>query len=76
MSKPPSITGRLLIRVLLKIGFVHIHGSGSHLFFANPDGRKTTVPVHGKDIPLGTLRAIIKDLHMSVEEFKKLLKSV
>ena len=55
---------------------MHVHGKGSHLVFAHADGRKTTVPMHGKDIPLGTLRAIIKDLHMMVGEFIKILKSL
>ncbi|PIR87247.1 MAG: hypothetical protein COU11_01450 [Candidatus Harrisonbacteria bacterium CG10_big_fil_rev_8_21_14_0_10_49_15] len=76
MPKPPLIKARQLINVLKKLGFSHIHGKGSHMFFAHPDGRKTTIPIHGKDIPLGMLRAIIKDLHMTVEEFKKVLKTL
>ena len=76
MPRPPSVPPRRLIRVLERIGFMHVHGKGSHLVFAHADGRKTTVPMHGKDIPLGTLRAIIKDLHMMVGEFIKILKSL
>lgn len=76
MPRPPSISPRRFIRVLEKLGFVHAHGKGSHLVFIHADGRKTTVSMHGKDIPLGTLRAIIKDLHMTVDEFIKILKSL
>ena len=55
---------------------MRVHGKGSHLVFVHADGRKTTVPMHGRDIPLGTLRAIIKDLHMTVDEFIKVWKSL
>lgn len=73
MPRPPSISPRRLIRILEKLGFVHVHGDGSHLIFAHADGRKTVVSMHGKDVPLGTMRGIIKDLHMTVEDFRKLL---
>jgi len=76
MPRPPSIPSRRFIRILEKLGFTHVHGKGSHLVFVHADGRKTTVPMHGKNIPLGTLRAIIKDLHMTVDEFIKVLKSL
>lgn len=76
MPKPPSITPRRLIRALQKLGFFRVHGKGSHIVFAHADGRKTVVSMHGKDIPLGTLRGIIGDLGMTVEEFIKLLKSL
>lgn len=73
MPKPPAITPRRLVRVLRKLGFFHVHSKGSHMVFANTDGRKTVVAMHGKDIPLGTLHGIIGDLGMTVEEFIKLL---
>jgi predicted RNA binding protein YcfA (HicA-like mRNA interferase family) len=40
----------------------------------HPDGRGTTVPVHrGKDVARGTLRAILTDCGMSVDELRTLL---
>jgi predicted RNA binding protein YcfA (HicA-like mRNA interferase family) len=47
--------------------------SGSHLVLKHSDGRRTTVPVHSKDIPKGTLLAIIKDAKISKEDFLELL---
>jgi predicted RNA binding protein YcfA (HicA-like mRNA interferase family) len=38
------------------------------------DKKRVTVPVHkGKTVPQGTLRAILRDADISVEEFLKLL---
>jgi predicted RNA binding protein YcfA (HicA-like mRNA interferase family) len=38
------------------------------------DGRGTTVPVHqGRDVAKGTLRGILSDIGMSVEELRRLL---
>jgi len=47
-----------------------IRQSGSHIVLRHPDGRWTTVPIHrSKDVAKGTLRKIIKDAGVSVEEF-------
>ena len=70
MPKLPVLKGKELIRVLIKLGFFEYHRVGSHAQFKHNDGRRITVPVHGgKDIMTGTLRGIINDLGMSVEEF-------
>jgi predicted RNA binding protein YcfA (HicA-like mRNA interferase family) len=38
------------------------------------DGRGTTVPVHhGRDVAKGTLRGILADVGMSVEELQRFL---
>lgn len=76
MPKLPVIKDRQLIRVLKRLGFFeHPERGTSHLVFKHPDGRRTTVARHqGKDIPRGTLRAIIRDLNIPMEEFIKLLK--
>lgn len=76
MSKLPFIKDRQLIQVLKKLGFFeHPERGTSHLVFKHPDGRRTTVSRHpGKDIPRGTLRAILRDINVSIEEFNKLLK--
>ncbi|MGI8787526.1 MAG: type II toxin-antitoxin system HicA family toxin [Pyrinomonadaceae bacterium] len=73
--KFPSVNGLQLIRVLEKSGFVRKRQKGSHVhLFRETDKRRVTVPVHkGKDIPVGTLRAILKDADLSAEEFIKLI---
>ena len=75
MSKFPTVKSEKLIKVLLRIGFLKHHQVGSHAQFKHPDGRRITVPVHrGKEIPGGTLQAIIRDIGISREDFIKLLR--
>ena len=75
MPKLPIIKASKLLRVLLKAGFFKHHQVGSHIQLKHPDGRRTTVPFHSsREIRKGTLKAIIDDLDLSVEEFIKLIK--
>jgi len=61
------------MRVLEKKGFRLIRQSGGHAVYRHPDGRWTTVPIHsGKDVAKGTLRKILKDIGITVEEFERL----
>jgi predicted RNA binding protein YcfA (HicA-like mRNA interferase family) len=47
-----------------------IRQSGSHATYRHPDGRWTIVSIHpGKIIPKGTLRKIIRDTGLTVDEF-------
>ncbi len=74
MPRLPAVKSKELIRVLESVGFIkHRKMSGSHLVLKHSDGRRTTVPVHSKDIPKGTLLAIIKDVKISREDFLELL---
>ncbi len=44
------------------------------MFFKHPDGRATAVPVHsGETLGPGLLRAILRDVEMSVDELLELL---
>lgn len=46
-------------RALVAAGFVNTRSNGSHFFYVNSKtGRRTTVPKHRKDIPIGTLKNI------------------
>ena len=48
--------------------------AGSHHIMRHLDGRGTTVPVHpGRDVAKGTLRGILADTSMTVEELQRLL---
>ena len=73
--KITCISGKELIRLLEKLGFVVIRINGSHHRLKHPDDRITTVPVHKNDpVPKGLLRKILReDIKMSIEDFKKLL---
>ena len=63
----PALTARQLIAILNKHGFVLDRQSGSHAVYIHPDGRRTTVPIHGKrDLGKGLLRQIMKDAGLDV----------
>jgi predicted RNA binding protein YcfA (HicA-like mRNA interferase family) len=75
MSGLPSLKGGEVIHKLRKAGFIFDrHAKGSHEIWYNPKTRRrTVVPNHpGKDMPKGTLRAIIKEAELTAEEFIKL----
>jgi len=76
MSRLPSLKPSQVIRKLRKAGFVFDrHAKGSHEIWYNPKThRRTVVPNHpGRDIPKGTLRAIIGQAGLTTEEFVNLL---
>ena len=45
-------------------------GAGSHEIWRHPEtGRKVTIPHHSRDIAEGTLRAILREAGINVNEF-------
>ncbi|MDA8183243.1 MAG: type II toxin-antitoxin system HicA family toxin [Acidimicrobiales bacterium] len=74
MPPVPSVSGERVVRALEKAGFVVARVTGSHHIMRHPDGRGTTVPVHpGRNVAKGTLRGILADINMHVEELRRLL---
>lgn len=70
MPKLPVLKSKELVRILNKMGFAKHHQVGSHAQFKHPDKRRATIPMHsGKDIPIGTLKAILKDIQISSDDF-------
>ncbi len=74
----PSLSSKQIIRALRAIGFVEApdRGKGSHRAFVKTDAggriRLVIVP-YGKDIPRGTLLAILDQAGMSKKEFLAIL---
>jgi len=74
MSRLPTVKPRQVVRALKRAGFEEHHQRGSHLYLRHPDSRlMTSVPMHPGDLPKGTLRAILRQVEISVEEFIELL---
>jgi predicted RNA binding protein YcfA (HicA-like mRNA interferase family) len=74
MTRLPRLKGKELVRALERAGFTVNRTRGSHVFLSHPDGRTTTVPVHsGETIGPGLLRAILRDVELSVDELADLL---
>ena len=70
--KLPMLRPRRVIRALERNGFSVHHVSGSH-YILKKDGLRVTVPYHNKDLKPGTLRSIIGQAGLTVEEFLDLL---
>ena len=64
---PRDVKPKELVKALSRLGFVEKGQSGSHLKMVHPDGRWTTIPVHSKPVPTGTLRAILRQADISIE---------
>lgn len=59
-----------VIRVALNCSFVFARQRGSHAIYRHKDGRRITIPLHGsKEISPAVFRQILRDLHLSTQEF-------
>jgi predicted RNA binding protein YcfA (HicA-like mRNA interferase family) len=75
MSKLPALTGKAIISLLKKEGFVADRQKGSHVFLKHSDGRATVVPVHaGETIGPGLLAKILRDVEITRDELQSLYK--
>jgi predicted RNA binding protein YcfA (HicA-like mRNA interferase family) len=75
MSSLPVISGRETIAALERLGYVAVRQKGSHVRLRHPSDparAPLTVPDH-KELKSGTLRAIIRDAGLSVDQFVALL---
>ena len=73
MPKLKPTKPKELVRVLKSFGFVEVRTKGSHLVMKKPKDYMVVIPLHNKEIPTGTLLAIINDAGLDKEEFIKLL---
>jgi predicted RNA binding protein YcfA (HicA-like mRNA interferase family) len=74
MTRRPRARGKEVVRALERAGFSLERTRGSHVFLKHPDGRVTSVPVHTREtLGPGLLRAILRDVEMSVDELIALL---
>ena len=74
MTKVPVISGRKCLQTLSRAGFYLKRQTGSHMILRRDDPfAQVVVPDH-KELDRSTLRAIIRQAALSVDEFLKLLK--
>jgi len=76
VSYIPVVDPKTMEKVLFHLGFVRIRQKGSHVFYRHPDGRYTTVPFHARDLPKTLIRKILREIGISVEEFKKIVENL
>ena len=71
-EKLPILSGKEIVKILSKLGFVPIRQKGSHVFLRHPDGRRTVVPLH-EEVNKSTLMDILSQIKLNKEELLKLL---
>ncbi|MBN8590423.1 MAG: type II toxin-antitoxin system HicA family toxin [Anaerolineae bacterium] len=70
MTPLPVVNGKDCIRALQRAGFVIKRQKGSHVILKRTDPvARVVVPDHRDALKPGTLRQIIRDAGMTVEEF-------
>ena len=74
MSKLPVVSGREAVKAFGRVGYKEDHQKGSHIILRHeaPPFRRLTVPDH-KELAKGTLRSLIREAGLTVEEFRKVL---
>ncbi|MFM7191565.1 MAG: type II toxin-antitoxin system HicA family toxin [Microcystaceae cyanobacterium] len=73
MSKLPSISGKDCVQALQKVGFYLKRRESSHVILRRDEPfAQVVVPDH-QELAKGTLRAILRDVDLSVEDFIRLL---
>lgn len=71
MGRLAGFSAAEVIRRLRRAGFVFDRqAKGSHEIWLHPQSRRrTTVPHHSGELPEGTVRAIVREAGLSVEQF-------
>jgi predicted RNA binding protein YcfA (HicA-like mRNA interferase family) len=69
--KLPALTGKDLARIAQRLGFEFRRQKGSHaVYVRSTDQRRVVIPMHsGRDLKPKTLRNIIEDLGVTVDQF-------
>jgi len=74
MTRLRLLTAAQLERLLFGLGFVKVRQKGSHAFYRHKDGRTTTIPHHSsRDLPRPLLRAILREINLTVDEYNAIL---
>ena len=78
MPKLPRVQATEVIRVLERLGFIQVRQRGSHVILKKqriddetqaPIEIGCVVPLHRKTVAVGTLKSILSQANISVEEF-------
>jgi predicted RNA binding protein YcfA (HicA-like mRNA interferase family) len=70
----PSVRPVEVVRALERAGWEVVRQKGSHVSLKKQgEAMLVTVPMHRRDVPRGTLRGIIEDAGLTIDEFLALL---
>ena len=66
--KAPLVSGKEVVRALVRLGFQEIHRKGSHVKMEHPDGRRIVFPFH-PEVDRYTLKGALRDAGVDLKEF-------
>ncbi len=69
--KTPLLSGKAVVKMLMHVGYYVRDQKGSHIHLRHSTRPPLTVPRH-KEIARGTLRQIVKDAGLTMDEFLRL----
>lgn len=74
MSVLPRVSGRAVVKALRKLGYEQDRQKGSHIILRQVESphRRLVIPDHD-EVAKGTLRAIIREAGLTVQQFVDLL---
>jgi predicted RNA binding protein YcfA (HicA-like mRNA interferase family) len=67
---PKPIETKRVVRILQEKGFFFVSQKGSHAKFRK-NNLVVIVPLHGKEIPYGTFRSILRQSKLEENDFRK-----
>ncbi len=73
MPKLPAVSSRRVIKALTRVGFSIDRQRGSHIVMYRQSDRRTVVVPRRDEVPRGTLRVILNEAGLTVNEFMELL---
>ncbi|HIG30771.1 MAG TPA: addiction module toxin, HicA family [Verrucomicrobiales bacterium] len=73
MSRLPRVSGQQVVAALQRVGFRVRRQHGSHIIMRRDDPfSQTVVPAH-RELDRGTLKAILRQIDLSVDDLRDLL---
>jgi predicted RNA binding protein YcfA (HicA-like mRNA interferase family) len=72
MPKLVPISHRELARKLRRAGFAEIRTRRHPVYYSAEQDLTIPIPMHPGDVPKGTLRSIIREMRITVEDFNAL----
>jgi len=69
--KIPQLKPKDVSKSLEKLGFVHTRTRGSHYRMKGPNGEMVTIPIHNRPIFIGTLKSILSQANISIDQLLK-----
>ena len=68
MTEIPRLRASEVTKALKRLDFYVVRMRGSHIRLYHQDGRRVTIPRHNRPLFVGTLKSILRQAEISLEE--------